>query len=236
MPIVQGDLESLPFHDKAFDYVICTHVLEHVDDPAQACRELIRVAKAGYIETPSELNERLFGGGPIHKWMISLSDNGTLRFRQKPRPYMDEWVAAAIWRMRLQRNVGLEAFIRHNANLLYTIVTWQGQFSFEVVPDPDGYQGKQDIADQSASNEQTRYEARPNLVVWKSLAHHLLAPRRKQSVDLLAVLACPICRGNLQRDQDMLLCRQCQVHYRIKDGIPRLLRNEALPVKEGDNS
>lgn len=213
--------------------MICTHVLEHVDDPAQACRELIRVAKAGYIETPSELNERLFGGGPIHKWMVSLSDNGTLRFRQKPRPYMDEWIAAAIWQMRLQRNVGLEAFIRHNANRLHIIMAWQGQFSFEVIPDPDGYQGMQDVDDQSASDEQTRYEARPNLVVWKSLAQHLLTARRSGNVDLLAVLACPICHGTLQSDHDMLLCMHCQVHYPIKEGIPRLLRDKALPVRKG---
>src|SRR5689334_23032646 len=31
---VEASGESLPFGDKEFDYVICCHVVEHVDDPA----------------------------------------------------------------------------------------------------------------------------------------------------------------------------------------------------------
>ena len=39
--------ESLPVGDASFDLVLCTQVLEHADDPAQAVRELRRVVKPG---------------------------------------------------------------------------------------------------------------------------------------------------------------------------------------------
>ncbi|HEX9007177.1 MAG TPA: methyltransferase domain-containing protein, partial [Bacteroidota bacterium] len=60
--------------DKSFDYVIASHILEHVDDPVAVAAELMRVAHAGYIETPSELGERLFGWS-FHKWMVHREDD-----------------------------------------------------------------------------------------------------------------------------------------------------------------
>lgn len=68
-PFVVCDAATLPFKDKSFDYVIASHVLEHVEDPLGVVAELQRVANAGYIETPSELSERLFGWS-FHKWMV----------------------------------------------------------------------------------------------------------------------------------------------------------------------
>jgi SAM-dependent methyltransferase len=46
----EGDV--FPFKDKEFDYVICSHVLEHVDDVEAFVTEMFRVAKAGYLEYP----------------------------------------------------------------------------------------------------------------------------------------------------------------------------------------
>jgi SAM-dependent methyltransferase len=46
-----------PFPDKYFDFSICSHLLEDVRDPLAVIRELVRVAKAGYVETPSRLRE-----------------------------------------------------------------------------------------------------------------------------------------------------------------------------------
>jgi SAM-dependent methyltransferase len=47
LAMVRFDLERLPVHDGAFDVVICTHVLEHVDDARAALRELLRVLRPG---------------------------------------------------------------------------------------------------------------------------------------------------------------------------------------------
>lgn len=47
----KGDV--FPFEDKAFDYVICSHVLEHVQDVDKFLSEIFRVGKMGYLEFPT---------------------------------------------------------------------------------------------------------------------------------------------------------------------------------------
>jgi ubiquinone/menaquinone biosynthesis C-methylase UbiE len=41
-----------PFNDKEFDYIICSHVLEHVEDVDKFISEINRVGRAGYFEYP----------------------------------------------------------------------------------------------------------------------------------------------------------------------------------------
>ena len=52
--------------------------------------------------------------------------------------------------------------------------------------------------------------------------------------DLLAILACPACdeRPPLELRGDYLVCRQCQRAYPIRDEIPILLVEEALPLEQ----
>ena len=47
--------KKLPFKDKEFDYVIASHVLEHVQDPSFFLYELSRIGKKGYIELHQDL-------------------------------------------------------------------------------------------------------------------------------------------------------------------------------------
>jgi SAM-dependent methyltransferase len=51
-PVVFYDGITFPFADKEFDYVICSHVLEHVPDIPGFLAEVFRVAKQGYFEYP----------------------------------------------------------------------------------------------------------------------------------------------------------------------------------------
>jgi uncharacterized protein YbaR (Trm112 family) len=53
--------------------------------------------------------------------------------------------------------------------------------------------------------------------------------------DLLKILACPVCKGDLELRENRLLCHQCGVYYEIKDGIPVLLPDSGKPL-EGDTS
>jgi SAM-dependent methyltransferase len=80
-PLVCADIQALPFPDKAFDYVVCNHVLEHVENPAQALDELARVAKRGYLALPSEFYEFVCPTHS-HKWVFALSD-GTLLVKRR---------------------------------------------------------------------------------------------------------------------------------------------------------
>jgi uncharacterized protein YbaR (Trm112 family) len=49
------------------------------------------------------------------------------------------------------------------------------------------------------------------------------------SEELLAILACPACKGDLEPDTDRsaLLCRHCNLAYSSQDGIPVMLIDQA---------
>lgn len=90
--LVNAAAEALPFADKEFDYVICNQVLEHSDDPAQFLREVTRVGKAGYIETPSLLGEWLFPK-KSHRWVVlNIGDKLVLYDKQRvPGNYANDY-------------------------------------------------------------------------------------------------------------------------------------------------
>ena len=53
--IKQGDIYKLPYEDNSFDLVLCTEVLEHLDNPPKALKELIRVSnKYLVVSVPNE--------------------------------------------------------------------------------------------------------------------------------------------------------------------------------------
>jgi hypothetical protein len=72
--------EPWPFTDGQFDFAICSHTLEDIRDPVWVCQELQRVARAGYIEVPSRLEEQAWGvqgnfvGWTHHRWLIDVAD------------------------------------------------------------------------------------------------------------------------------------------------------------------
>jgi 2-polyprenyl-3-methyl-5-hydroxy-6-metoxy-1,4-benzoquinol methylase len=75
-----GDVCELPFEDGAFDLVVCTEVLEHLDEPRAALGELVRVSRGRVLVTvPHEPFFRLgnlargrhvrrLGSTPGHRW------------------------------------------------------------------------------------------------------------------------------------------------------------------------
>ncbi len=54
------------------------------------------------------------------------------------------------------------------------------------------------------------------------------------SKELLEILACPKCKGDifLNRAGDGLVCKACRVVYPIREDIPVMLIDEALPYQE----
>lgn len=102
--------ERLPFVDGAFDRVICTETLEHVDDDSVLARELVRVLKPGGIlavSVPDEYSEKLF-------WKLSKNyrthAGGHVRIYRRPQI------------IALLRDAGLRPYAvryRHSLETLY---------------------------------------------------------------------------------------------------------------------
>ena len=65
--------EGIPLPDKSCDFVVASHILEHVDDPEAFCKELSRIGKAGYIETPGPWQEWI-NNKQVHKWIVSVEE------------------------------------------------------------------------------------------------------------------------------------------------------------------
>ena len=65
---LRGSVESLPVEDGSFDVVLCTQVLEHCDDPAQAVRELRRVTAPGGRVLASTHGVQVYHPSPQDYW------------------------------------------------------------------------------------------------------------------------------------------------------------------------
>ena len=67
--------KKLPFNDNEFDFVIASHVMEHVEDVEFLIKELDRIAKQGYIELPTKLEDNLvFENKKDHLWHMDFDD------------------------------------------------------------------------------------------------------------------------------------------------------------------
>ena len=67
--VLDVELDRLPYADKSVDFLYCRHCIEDLHNPTLLLREMNRVAKAGYIETPSPLAEFCRGSeGPDIPW------------------------------------------------------------------------------------------------------------------------------------------------------------------------
>ena len=72
---VQIKEKKLPFKDKEFDFVIASHVIEHVDDFEFFIKELERISSKGYIELPTRLGDNLvFENRNDHIWWFTFDD------------------------------------------------------------------------------------------------------------------------------------------------------------------
>ena len=115
-----GKIDRLPYPDKSFDFVVCRHTLEDIANPVAISKELVRVAKAGYLETPHRVYESTRGverpwwaGHYHHRWLVEMDPaQNKITFQFKPHnlhhhPGFSFWCPP--WRKVLEpfKNTGL---------------------------------------------------------------------------------------------------------------------------------
>lgn len=129
-PLIVADVCNLPFKDKVFDFVYCSHLLEHVDDPVQASKEIIRIGRRGYIETPTFGKDTLFAWAQeMHKWHVVGISNVLCFFEYSARQL--EGVRSSAW-----TNVILDGWYHplqeafyNNQDIFNVMFEWEDQFT-----------------------------------------------------------------------------------------------------------
>jgi ubiquinone/menaquinone biosynthesis C-methylase UbiE len=133
-PMVVLDIHHLPFKAKSVDYIYCSHVLEHIEDPERACAELMRVGKAGYIETPTLMKDSLFAWAEDihHKWHVVHINNRLVFFeydsRRKAGIRTSQWRKSILSRSYHQN----QDIYFQNLDIFNNILEWRDHFFVSV--------------------------------------------------------------------------------------------------------
>ncbi|MGH2948235.1 MAG: methyltransferase domain-containing protein [Solirubrobacteraceae bacterium] len=90
--VAEAGIESLPFGDGAFDLILATDVLEHVERDDLAAAELRRVAAPGAL---------LVVTVPAYRWLWSRHDDSHHHLRRYTAPSLRSRLAGAGWRPEL---------------------------------------------------------------------------------------------------------------------------------------
>ncbi len=136
---LEADGENLPFSDNEFDYVICNQVLEHVENPETFLKEQMRVAKRGYLETPSLIGEYLFPK-ESHKWvLLELDEKLVLVEKEKiwVSGFPDFGFLFLTWLQ--QTSVAYKVLIDTKPNFMTVRYEWKDSVDFVINPDNEEY-------------------------------------------------------------------------------------------------
>lgn len=84
--VLQGDLGALPFLDHSVDFIWCSHVLEHLEDPEVGMNELQRVARKGLAFVPTPWSEAVYqehapGHAVTHRWLCWSTGDDAVFFK-----------------------------------------------------------------------------------------------------------------------------------------------------------
>lgn len=221
-PMVFGQAEKMPFRDKAFDFVIASHVLEHTANPEAFLRELMRVGKAGYIETPDAFFERI---NPFRFHRLEVTDHSGRLFIYKKSSWRPHGVWVDLYERKMKDGEFIE-FLKKHPEPFYVRHYWRNKIDFQIVnPEVDaGWPFPK-------SSNDDQVGARPGLrkMVVSVLRYVFSQRARNSKLDIATLLRCPTCLNpQLIRDESGFKCPACTESYGIKNGAPLLYpRKEA---------
>ena len=233
-PLVEADGQFLPFADAAFDYVICSHVLEHVEDPELLIAELMRVASRGYIETPSEIGERIYGWR-YHHWVVNLIDGRLTLQKNNQRAQFGQ-----LFHTLAAKDKYWKRFHITHHSLFLVQYEWEGKIDYEILPEqksPLDLECPKTLEKLLAQGRNAPDQNKGLLFLKNAIprglvshAKSILAKRNqnRQTQTLQEILVCPQCKGVLTWTADTLQCKACERSYPIINGIPRFTRSSPL--------
>ena len=215
-PSVLGLGEALPFRDKSFDFVIASHVLEHSADPEKFLRELQRVAKAGYIETPDAFMERI---NPYwdHRSEVTVR-HGVLEVRKKPA-WLPDPELMELYEERAKALIA-GSVIPCNPFTFHTRFYWTDQLPFRIVnPEVDASWTPPEMKQTTQMQRSLRAKfGRMGLAMARAL---LSQKQRNSRIQLAALLQCPTCKSTeLKFSDSAVVCTGCGRHYDVVAGVP----------------
>lgn len=132
-PLILADINRLPFKDNSFDFVYCSHLLEHVENPLKACAQIMRIGKRGYIETPTMGIDALFAWAQeIHKWHVVGCGKALCFFEYSPRQL--EGIRSTAWQeiILAKRYHPLQDAFFENQDIFNVMFSWTESFKVFV--------------------------------------------------------------------------------------------------------
>ena len=92
--------KKLPFDDNEFDFVIASHVIEHVEDFEFFLKELERISNKGYIELPTRLGDNLvFENLKDHIWWFVYDDVNNILIASKKNQLIEPFFTVSLARL-----------------------------------------------------------------------------------------------------------------------------------------
>lgn len=135
-PFIKCNIENMPFLDKEFDFAFCSHVLEHVDNPEKACVELMRIAKRGYIETPTRTSDIFFNFTHIpnhHKWHIVILNNTIIFMEWADIERRDLKVNYLYQQFQSDWENPIQNMVHNNRDMFVNMMMWEHSFDYLVI-------------------------------------------------------------------------------------------------------